>query len=65
MSTPAARPSPGRPPARRRVVLLIPSPVGSIIGQPGLSGLAAFRADRREVLELLLEAGLEEVPADA
>jgi hypothetical protein len=46
-------------------VLLIPSPVGSIIGQPGLSGLAAFRADRREVLELLLEAGLEEVPADA
>lgn len=63
MTTSRARPS--RPPARRPVVIDVPAPVGLLVGEPGWSGLAAFRSSRREVLELLLEAGLEEAAAGA
>ncbi len=60
-----SRARPSRPPARRPVVIDMPAPVALLIGRPGWSGLASFRSSRREVVELLLEAGLEEVAAGA
>jgi hypothetical protein len=51
---PFARPRP----RRRFVTVTIPAPVRALIGEPGWSGLAAFREDRRDVVEELLCAGL-------